>query len=185
MAKAKPVSGLHPRSPTGKNARIIARARLEEMYTWARYADKSHRVQELHDLRIAAKRLRYSLEVFEEFLPRECQAIVQELAQLQEELGLLHDSDVIIALLRLQGSGATPAGPLADTDENDGLAPPALLADLLDPARVPEEAQRYGLDQKLLREQLVREQRYTAFQRHWRQLQERNFRREILDTLDA
>jgi len=34
MAKDKPITGLDPRAPTGKNARIIARVRLEEMYNW-------------------------------------------------------------------------------------------------------------------------------------------------------
>ncbi len=33
MAKAKPITGLDPHAPTGENARIIARTRLEEMYS--------------------------------------------------------------------------------------------------------------------------------------------------------
>ena len=54
MAKAKPITGLDPRAPTGKNARIIARVRLEEMYNWDEYVDNPYNIRELHDLRIAA-----------------------------------------------------------------------------------------------------------------------------------
>src|SRR6266536_1999487 len=101
MTKAKPITGLNPQDPTGKNARIIAKVRLEELYSWESYVDNPYHIQELHNLRIAAKRLRYTFEVFEEALPQACKPITNELVQIQEELGALHDTDVMIALLRL------------------------------------------------------------------------------------
>ena len=58
-------------------------------------------LKELHNMRIAAKRLRYTLEIFEDFLPDECKTAQKELEQLQQEMGQLHDSDVMIALLQL------------------------------------------------------------------------------------
>src|SRR2546427_5260360 len=151
MAKAKPISGLDPRAPTGKNARIIARVRLEEMYNWAGYVDNPYNIRELHDLRIAAKRLRYTLEIFEEVLPEASKSIVKELAQIQDELGALHDSDVMIALLRLclgsQDSGTPFDDALLKVKEQDGkqktLVQPELVADLLDPAEVPSAEERY------------------------------------------
>src|SRR5258708_15600147 len=100
MAKAKPITGLDPQAPTGKNARLIAKERLEEMYTWDRYVDHPYHIQELHNLRIGAKRLRYTLEIFEDVLPEACKPVVQELERIQEVLGALHDSDVMIALLQ-------------------------------------------------------------------------------------
>src|SRR2546428_10712082 len=101
MAKARPITGLDIHAPTGENARIIVRVRLEDMYDWAKYVDDPYRIHELHDLRIAAKRLRYSLEIFADVLPAECAAAIKEVEQIQEDLGALHDSDVMIALLRL------------------------------------------------------------------------------------
>src|SRR5438270_2818502 len=101
MAKAKPIRGLDSQAPTGENAGIIARTRLDELYSWAKYVDNPYHVRELHNLRIAAKRLRYTLEIFEDVLPEACKPMVKELEQIQEELGTLHDSDVRIALLRL------------------------------------------------------------------------------------
>src|SRR5579859_3113506 len=101
MAKAKSIDKLDIQAPTGQNARQIARTRLEEMYTWSDAVDSPYAVRELHNLRIAAKRLRYTLEIFADFLPSNCKLLVQEIEQVQEELGQVHDSDVLIALLRL------------------------------------------------------------------------------------
>jgi len=193
MAKAKPITGLNAHAPTGKNARIIARARLDEMYGWDEYVGNPYNIRELHDLRIAAKRLRYTLEVFEEVLPGTCQPIVEELAQIQDELGALHDSDVMIALLRLclgsQDSGTAYEDALVEAKKQYTkkrfVLPPELVADLLDPAAAPSAEERYGLEQMLFKQQQCREERYSAFRQHWYQLQARDFHRQILDTLDT
>ena len=193
MAKAKPITGLDLRAPTGKNARIIARVRLEEMFNWDRYVDNPYNIRELHDLRIAAKRLRYTLEIFEEVLPEASKSIVKELTQIQDELGALHDSDVMIALLRLclgsQDSGVAYEDALVDAQKQYSkkqfILPPQLVAVLLDPASAPSAEDRYGLEQMLFKQEQCREEQYSAFRQHWYQLQARDFRREILDILDA
>lgn len=193
MAKAKPITGLDAQAPTGKNARIIARARLEEMYDWDKYVDNPYSVRELHDLRIAAKRLRYTLEIFEEVLPETSKAIVKELEQIQDELGSLHDSDVMIALLRLclgsQDSGVAYEEALVDAErqysKKQFILPAELVADVLDSGVAPSAGERYGLEQMLLKQQESREELYSAFRQHWYQLQARDFRREILAILDA
>lgn len=193
MAKAKPIRGLDSQAATGENARIIARTRLDELYSWAKYVDNPYHVRELHDLRIAAKRLRYTLEVFEDVLPAASQAVVKELSRIQDEIGALHDSDVMIALLRLclgsQDSGTAYEEALVDTKKYQrkrGFTLPAeLVADLLEPAAAPSAEQRYGLERMLLRQQQNREQQYNDFRQHWYQLQARDFRREILAMLDS
>ena len=192
MAKAKPITGLDAQAPTGKNARIIAKVRFEEMYEWDRYADNPYHVRELHNLRIAAKRLRYTLEIFEEVLPEACKPIVKELEQIQEELGTLHDNDVKIALLRLclgsQDSGVAYeealVGAKQQYSKKQFILAPELVADLLDPAVALSAEERYGLEQMLLKQQQDREDQFTTFRQHWHQLQARDFRREILDILD-
>ena len=196
MAKAKPITGLDTHAPTGKNARIITKVRLAELYSWEKYVENPYYVRELHDLRIAAKRLRYTLEVFAEVLPEACGPIIKELEQIQEELGNLHDSDVMIALLRLclgsQDSGAIYEEALAHANgakkKAKGeklLLPPELVRDLVDLAVVPHVEERYGLEQLLHQQQQRREEQYTAFRQHWYQLQARDFRREIVAALEA
>jgi inorganic triphosphatase YgiF len=194
MAKAKPIRELDCQAATGENARIIARTRLDELYSWAKYVDIPYHVRELHDLRIAAKRLRYTLEVFEDVLPAASQAVVKELSRIQDEIGALHDSDVMIALLRLclgsQDSGMAYEEALVDTKKKyqskKGFTLPAdLIADLLEPGAAPSAEQRYGLERMLLMQQQGREKQYSDFRQHWYQLQARDFRREILDILDS
>lgn len=191
MAKAKPLTDLDPRAPTGQNARCIARTRLDEMYSWAAGVDNPYEVRGLHNLRIAAKRLRYTLEIFEDVLPPACRSIADELSQIQDELGALHDGDVMIALLRLclgsEDAGVTYEQALVKARKQKGKGKlwlqPALVATVLDPDVAPSAEQRFGLEQLLHKQSQIREERYRAFRQHWYQLEMRDFRREILDTL--
>lgn len=191
MAKARPIQGLDPQAPVGKNARIIARIRLEEMYQWDRYVDDPSHARELHNLRIAAKRLRYTLEVFEDVLPEACKPVIKEVEHIQEELGALHDSDVMTALLQLclssQDSGTAYEHALVEARKQHGqfVLPPELVADLLDPAATPTAQQRQGLEQLLLKRRQRREEQYNAFRQYWHQLQARDFRGELLSILDT
>ena len=188
MAKARPITGLDAHAPTGRNARVIARIRLDELYDWSRYIDDVYHGRELHNLRIAAKRLRYTLEVFEAVLPAACLSIVKELEMVQEELGALHDSDVMITLLRLCLGGQDGNNVSDQTASHSGEKielPPELVADVVEPAVAPITEERYGLEQLLLRCQRNHEEQFNAFQEHWRQLQVRNFRHEVLGILEA
>jgi hypothetical protein len=193
MAKARPLTGLDPHAPTGQNARSIARTRLDEMYQWAANVDDPYEVRGLHNLRIAAKRLRYTLEIFEDVLPPTCQSIADELSQIQDELGALHDDDVMIALLRLclgsEDAGIVYEEALVKARKQKGqgklLLQPDMVATVLDPKVAPSSEERYGLEQLLLKQRQLREERYWAFRQHWYHLQARDFRREILDVLNA
>ena len=192
MAKAKALTELNPNAPTKQNAQHIAHIRLEEMYSWVADVDNPYEVYGLHNLRIAAKRLRYTLEIFEDVLPATCQAISKELVHLQDELGALHDSDVMIALLRLclggEDAGIAYELALIKAGKQKGkgklLLKPTLVAKVLDPDVVPSTEQRYGIEQLLRKQLQVREEHYQAFRKHWYQLQARDFRREILDMLE-
>ena len=193
MAKAQPLPGLDPHAPTGQNARCIARTRLEEMYSWAADVDAPYEVRGLHNLRIAAKRLRYTLEIFEDVLPPACQSIADELSELQDELGALHDGDIMIALLRLcmgsEDAGITYEQALVKAGKQKGkgklLLKPVLVAAVVDPNVAPSSGQRYGLEQLLLKQAQLREECYRVFRQHWYLLQACDFRREILDMLNA
>lgn len=191
MAKAKPITGLKATAPTAENARIIVRTRLDELYSWSEYVDNQYNVHELHDMRIAAKRLRYSLEIFQKYLPQGCEHWLQEVVQVQEELGALHDSDVMIALLRLclgsQDSGEGYELALSHVLQTGGKVSldADLVAHLVDPASAPTAEQRLGLEQMLVHLQQRRKEEYDAFRRHWYELKKENFRGEILQLVDA
>jgi CHAD domain-containing protein len=57
-------------------------------------------LERLHQLRIAAKRLRYTLEYFEEVLAPETKEVIKEIKGLQDHLGDLQDAVVASNLLR-------------------------------------------------------------------------------------
>lgn len=193
MAKAKAISGLRPEVLTGENARIIARMRLEEMYTWEEHIEHPYRIHELHNLRIAAKRFRYTLEIFADVLPEACMPILKEVEQIQGELGAIHDSDMMIALLRLclgsQDGGTGYELVLAKARQLQAkgkyILNPGMVAHLLDASVAPDAEERYGLERLLRDLQQRRESEYVVFRQHWHRLQKRNLRDEVLTILQV
>ncbi|WP_040444059.1 CHAD domain-containing protein [Ktedonobacter racemifer] len=191
MAKARAIHGLQPHATTGENARKIIETRLDELYQWEKYVGEPYRSSELHDMRIAAKRLRYTLELFADALPPACAALVKDVEQIQGELGELHDNDVMVALLRLclgsVGGGNTYQAALTQVptlakkkSQGKTVIEPALVAHMADPKVAPSAEERLGLEALLRAYEKQREQSYIAFREHWQQLQERDFRRELL-----
>ncbi len=81
------------------NAKEIFTGVLEAFYLRAPQGDMSDG-EALHQLRIAAKRLRYSLEFFETCYHRQLTSYLKSLRLLQELLGDIHDCDVMIELLK-------------------------------------------------------------------------------------
>ena len=64
MSRAWPVEGIAPEGTLGDNARRILAVRIAEFYSYAPIVANEAATEELHNLRIAAKRLRYTLELF-------------------------------------------------------------------------------------------------------------------------
>lgn len=77
--------------------RRIAIVRFAEVLSLAP-ALRHKRETELHDLRIACKRLRYTMERFSGEQPTLAEAAVR-LAQLQDALGEAHDRDVLLGMM--------------------------------------------------------------------------------------
>jgi hypothetical protein len=187
LARSRPITGLDLQAPTAKNARLIVRARLAEMYAYTEYVGSPEHVQELHDLRIAAKRVRYTLEVFADYLPAASQGFAEELATLQDELGALHDSEVMLALLRLSlhkeqqdaANEYTAKQPLKPLLSAQMAAHITRATD----THAPEEKAQQGLASFLLKQEQRRIQSYEAFRLHWEQLEQRHFRAKLLEML--
>ncbi len=190
MAKARAITGLETQASSAQNARIIARERLADLYAYTGYVGSPANIQELHDMRIAAKRLRYTLEIFAHCLPTASVGIAEELANLQDELGTLHDSEVMLALLRLslQAEETTPLSGKREAElatQRKALLSQEMLNSLLDTTHTPalSAGERQGLESFLRRQERRREQSYTAFRQHWDQLEQRHFRKEIMAML--
>lgn len=96
MAKARPVKGIKCKDSVADNARRIIDVRLDELLSWSPYVHDQRYVEELHNLRIAAKRLRYTLELFRFAFPSDVGGMIDEVKEIQEHIGNMHDADVMI-----------------------------------------------------------------------------------------
>ena len=95
LAPASPVAPHRVRDTAG--SRIwLAYEQVRGYESVLRWAD----VETIHQLRIASKWLRYTLEFFREALGPEVDQLVPRVVALQDHLGWLHDADVAIALTR-------------------------------------------------------------------------------------
>ena len=161
--KARRVKKLDPRRTFAENAARIGQVRLDELRSFAPKALKPKKVRARHDMRIAAKRLRYTLEVTELCFGGSGKVARRRARDLQEILGELHDCDVILPraerhLARLRAADAAAvrerAGDAADLD-------PALAA------RAPHRTSYRGLEILMVYLQARRELLLARFLAFW------------------
>jgi CHAD domain len=98
--KARRVKKLDPAAPLAENAARIVLVRLDEMRSFAPKAIDEGEVKAQHDMRIAAKRLRYVLEATEFCFGRSGETARRRARDLQDVLGELHDCDVMLPRVR-------------------------------------------------------------------------------------
>jgi hypothetical protein len=98
--KARDVKGLDPSGPLADNVERIARTRLDELFAFAPAVLDPRKVRQLHDMRIAAKRLRYVLEVTEHLFGPYTTPALRRTKELQALLGELHDCDEMLPRVR-------------------------------------------------------------------------------------
>jgi hypothetical protein len=95
--KARAVKGLEPAAPLADNVERIVRVRLDELYSFMPRALDPDEVVALHDMRIAAKRLRYILEATADAcFGAYARTAAKRAKDLQDLLGEVHDCDVTL-----------------------------------------------------------------------------------------
>lgn len=97
-ALVRPVGPVEPH-----RIRDTAPSRIWAAYEGVRGYESALRwasVETLHELRIAGKWLRYTLEFVRETLPPEAAILIARVTALQDHLGLMHDADVAASMAR-------------------------------------------------------------------------------------
>ena len=94
--KARKVKKLDPAAPLQRNAARIIRTRLDELRSLAPEALAPEATRAQHDMRIAAKRLRYVLEVTGFCFGKPARTARDRARDLQDLLGEVHDCDVML-----------------------------------------------------------------------------------------
>lgn len=89
----KPAEGLSCREA----GREVITERFRELRDLSASLYRPNKTRPLHEMRIAAKRLRYALELFAPCWDEQLASFAKEIAKMQTSLGELHDCDVWIA----------------------------------------------------------------------------------------
>lgn len=167
MSKAWPVHGLDPSATLEENARKILRVRTGEFYSYEIVIRDIDAVEDLHNLRIAAKRLRYTLELFRAIFGERGERNIDRVKSIQEELGNVHDADVRVALIEQELISLAKEQTMTLSRSFRQTSPEshgALVAAALHP---PSDDPRVGLVALLGRASAARVRHYHAFIALW------------------
>ena len=135
MAKAKPIPELSADAPYAEAAAKVISVRGAELAEQAQGVLDTGDIERVHDMRVATRRLRAALEIFEPCFPAKSYAqALAEVKRLADALGERRDRDVAIAALH--GFNDQIAAPdrrgvtslieqfrSEQQEANDGLAP--------------------------------------------------------------
>ncbi len=99
MAKPQKITGLNPQQSFRENARTILPQKVGEVYSWEQFIQDPEQREELHNMRISIKRLRYTMEFFAVNYDKHFTEFVKTIIDLQDILGDIHDSDVVLEVL--------------------------------------------------------------------------------------
>jgi CHAD domain-containing protein len=135
MAKARPIPGLEAEEPYATAAAKIVAVRAREVADHSRDVLDVNDIERVHDMRVATRRLRAALEIFEPCFPRSRhRETLREVKAIADALGERRDRDVAIAALESFASEMPAADRpgietlverlrVEQSDANEALAP--------------------------------------------------------------
>lgn len=173
--KARPVAGLDPDGTLADNAERIVRVRLDELCSFMPRAADPAEVDALHDMRIAAKRLRYILELTAACFGPYAEKAASLAKDVQDLVGEIHDCDV-----QIPETEAFAARLLAEDAET--LRAAAGDAPDLDPALLagaPHAREHAGVAALLAHLRARRELLFGHFLALWAELERKGFRARL------
>jgi len=180
--KAKPVKKLDPDASFRENAERMARVRIGEVWSFGKRSLDPTQKEALHDMRIAAKRMRYLLEITQPCFGAPARDGAKVARRLQDLLGEIHDCDVMAPrvrrhIRRLRAADAQAVVDAAPEDAKD-----------LDPVlmRAARNGTRYrGLETLAAYLDSRRAVLHREFVRTWTKLEETGYRERLLERLEA
>ena len=175
--KARKVKGLDPEGALADNARRIVEVRLAELRSFAPRALDAAEQETLHDMRIAAKRLRYVLEMSEPAFGRAAADGAKVAKKLQDLLGEIHDCDEMLPRVRAHGQAlrAEDASELLREADGAGDLDPGAARD------APNRARYRGLESLGTYLTVRRAVLFKRFARRWEELESSGFAKELMD----
>jgi CHAD domain-containing protein len=143
VARAREVAGFDCDEPFGRAAARVIEVRAAEVFEYAGGVLDLDDVERLHDMRVATRRLRAAMEVFEPCFPgKRHRKALKRVKRLADALGERRDRDVAIEFIE---------GFAAEIAAGDRAALDSLIADLREEQRDANEALAPFLAPKRLR----------------------------------
>ena len=180
MSRAWPVPDIDPEGTLAANARRILAVRIAEFYSYAPLVPYPDAIEPLHNMRIAAKRLRYTLELFRVVFGESGERQIERVKTLQEDLGELHDHDVRIDLIQHE-LAALASEQAMNIGRALAAAPSSAHASITTAAlRPPSDDPRRGLLALLGRQHAARRAHYDTFAARWQQFNADGLRADLV-----
>ena len=100
MARPRPIDGLDAGQPYAEAAARIVAVRAAELAEHSRGVLDTGDIERVHDMRVATRRLRAALEIFEPCFPKRLlRSALEDVKRLADALGERRDRDVAIVTL--------------------------------------------------------------------------------------
>lgn len=110
MAKARDIPGLHAELSYREAAALTVAVRAEELFEHAAGVLDTSDIERVHDMRVASRRLRAVLEIYEPCFPRKLlRSALADVKALADALGERRDPDVQLSQLEEFASAVKPA----------------------------------------------------------------------------
>ena len=187
MAKPRPVTGIDPSRRVRPNARRILATRIDEVYQYDGLVANPANITDLHNMRIAFKRLRYLLEIFDGAFDADLEPYLDQVKAMQDLLGDIHDCDVQVPMLEahlawLERQEATSVERMLTSARRTASAEDQEVAlerfrSRLDAARRTDE--RPGIHTLIAMRRAQRIALYARFTSEWRRLKHERFRQHL------
>jgi hypothetical protein len=180
MSRAWPVNHVDPQAPVLDNARRVLAVRIAELYSYEPVVPYPELSEALHDMRISAKRLRYTLELFRPQFGKAGERQIERVKSIQEVLGTLHDHDVRIELIGDELSRLMVEQSQKTRSEIADASPDDISVIAAAALRPPPDDPRRGLIGLLGREYTGRRATYLRFRELWVQFAAEGMRRDLV-----
>ncbi len=135
MARAREIPDLDCEAPFAEAAARVISTRADELFEHSRGVLDTGDIERVHDMRVATRRLRAAMEIFEACFPRKrWRRALKRVKELADALGERRDRDVAIEFLggftgEVRGPGRERLASVIDglreeqREANEGLAP--------------------------------------------------------------
>jgi len=124
MAKAREIPHLAEAQSFREAAALAVQVRAEEVFEHAAGVLDMGDIERVHDMRVATRRLRAVMEIFEPAFPRkQHRAVLRDVKALADSLGERRDRDVAIDAMTKIGLGHRDLEALEHVDVHVGVSP--------------------------------------------------------------